>query len=113
MSWWKRLWRLLFGRRPDLVLRLVEGDSPPCDLKTGELVVAREDGEAWVAALKCPCGCGDTIELALLPELNPHWALDVSGEEGPSLHPSIWRKTNCRSHFWVKNGHVIWCQSDT
>lgn len=110
MNWLKKLWRFVFRKRPDLVLKWHEGDEPPHDLKRGQLVVAREDGELWAAAFICPCGCGERIELALLPEVKPHWKLKSDSPKAPTLHPSVWRKVGCKSHFWVRQGKVQWCK---
>ncbi|MDM9644782.1 DUF6527 family protein [Rhizobium sp. S163] len=27
----------------------------------------------------------------------------------PTLHPSVWRNSGCRSHFWVRRGRIAWC----
>ncbi|WP_425373246.1 DUF6527 family protein, partial [Klebsiella pneumoniae] len=33
----------------------------------------------------------------------------VDGKGRPTLYPSIWRTTGCRSHFWVRIGRIHWC----
>ncbi|MGO7611084.1 DUF6527 family protein [Rhizobium ruizarguesonis] len=45
----------------------------------------------------------------VLEEALPRWdvALDEAGK--PTLHPSVWRKSGCRSHFWMKRGRIHWC----
>ncbi|WP_245262997.1 DUF6527 family protein [Mesorhizobium australicum] len=58
--------------------------------------------------MKCPCGCGRTIELLVFPEAKPRWSLKVDRRRRPSLTPSVWLQTGCRSHFWVRNGRVHW-----
>lgn len=110
MNWLKKLWRWAFGPRRDLVLRITDGDTPPDLIEKGELVVAREDGEDWAAAFICPCGCGERVDLALIEEVRPHWRLTVNSKHHPNLHPSVWRKTGCRSHFWVRDGRIVWCK---
>lgn len=110
MNWLIKLWRWAFGSRRDFALRLHEGDTPPNKIKDGELVVAREHGENWAAAFICPCGCRDRVELALIPEVRPNWRVTVNAKNYPSLHPSVWRKTGCQSHFWVRDGRVVWCK---
>jgi hypothetical protein len=108
LKWVLALWRKLLGRRPDLVLKWHEGDTPPERLKKGELVVAREAGELWAAAFLCPCGCGDRIELALFQEAWPNWRLTNDEKYAPTLTPSVWRKIGCKSHFWVRKGQIHW-----
>ncbi|WP_420884462.1 DUF6527 family protein [Amnimonas aquatica] len=65
-------------------------------------------GEHWSVGFQCPCGCGDIIELLLLPAVRPHWALSVDGLGRPTLYPSVWRTTGCRSHFWLRQGRTVW-----
>lgn len=81
----------------------------PARLPRRDLVVARDDGEDWSVGMRCPCGCGDTIELMLVAEAKPRWWLTFDRRGRPSLSPSVWRRTGCRSHFWVRGGRVDWC----
>jgi hypothetical protein len=46
----------------------------------------------------------------LIPEVKPRWRLLVDRHGHPSLKPSIWRETGCRSHFWLKHGRIVWCE---
>lgn len=110
MNIFKRLWRRIFPRQPDLELSFVEGDTPPENLSPGHFVVAREGDELWAAALLCPCGCGERIELALIEEATTKWRLVSEERLSPTLHPSVWRKTGCRSHFWIRGGMIVWCK---
>lgn len=110
MNWLKNIWRWILGYRRDLSLRFIIGDTPPESVKRGHLVVARENGECWAAALLCPCGCNDRLEVALIPDVTPHWRLTVSKNGAPNLFPSVWRKTGCLSHFWVREGRIVWCR---
>jgi hypothetical protein len=87
----------------------VEADSPPESILGRDLIVAREGGENWAVAFLCPCGCGDRLELVLIPEAKPHWSITVDDRALPTLRPSVWRKTNCKSHFFINQGKVSWC----
>lgn len=60
--------------------------------------------------MRCPCGCGDRIELIILKEARPRWDVSVNKAGEPSLRPSVWRKSGCRSHFWVREGRILWCE---
>ena len=62
----------------------------------------------WVLFL-CPCGCGYVITLSLKNLHNPHWRLNIGKEGRPTLYPSVWQKTECRSHFWLRDGRIYWC----
>ncbi|WP_456769989.1 DUF6527 family protein [Bradyrhizobium sp. USDA 4448] len=59
--------------------------------------------------MRCPCGCGQGIELLLVKEAKPRWDLSVDPSERPSLKPSVWLQTGCKSHFWLRRGRVEWC----
>jgi len=110
-SRFKKLWP--FGQRsppPRRRVQIIEGDTPPDIIEGDDLVLAREDGEDWAIAFLCPCGCKDRLELALIPEVKPHWTLELDREKHPTLHPSVWRKTGCHAHFWVRNGLIFWCK---
>jgi len=61
----------------------------------------------WQAAFICPCGCGELIQLSLVPKSSPRWRF-YRTKKGISLAPSIWRTTGCKSHFVLKNGKVNW-----
>lgn len=65
----------------------------------------------WSAALLCPCGCGELIHLSLLPDDPPSWQHRQDSKQKPSLEPSVWRTTGCRSHFFLSKGRIVWCRS--
>lgn len=70
-----------------------------------------EDGEGnyWLAVLRCPCGCGTTIQLPMTPPARPCWYFRGTIQR-PSLWPSVRRATGCKSHFVLRNGVVHWCR---
>jgi len=104
--WWRHLKsRLLPARR----LHVVNGDSLPRTLPRRDIVLARDDDGDWCIGMRCPCGCGQTIELMLLREVRPRWDLSIDDRGRPSLRPSVWRQVGCHSHFWLKHGRVQWC----
>lgn len=103
--WLRRiLARLALPRR----LRIIEGDSLPERLPWRDVVLARDGDEDWCVGMRCPCGCGRTIELLVFPEAKPRWAISVDRKRRPSLSPSVWLQKGCRSHFWLKAGRVRW-----
>lgn len=106
MKFITRLWGR-YGFRRKLIL--VFSDTPPMDLSSRNIYLAREDGENWAVAFKCPCGCKDRIELQLIAEASPNWHLANDHNKHPTLHPSIWRTTGCKSHFWLRKGRIHWC----
>lgn len=93
------------GRR---VLRVVFLADEPERLEPDVLYAIGENGHLWQATLACPCGCEARITLNLLPDDSPRWRLRVD-DDVPTLSPSIWRTTGCRSHFFVRRGQIDWC----
>ncbi|MDP9316781.1 MAG: DUF6527 family protein [Chloroflexota bacterium] len=59
----------------------------------------------------CPCGCKRTLHMNLIPDEHPCWHLMQHEDGTATLHPSVWRKTDCRSHFVFRHGRVQWCHS--
>ncbi|WP_363320789.1 DUF6527 family protein [Acidiferrobacter sp.] len=104
--WWRRLKARLLPARH---LQIVEGDSLPGRIPFRDVVLARDGNEDWCVGLRCPCGCGETIELLLIREAAPRWDLNIDAKGLTSLKPSVWLKKGCRSHFWLIRGRVHWC----
>lgn len=44
----------------------------PVNVEKGHLYLIGEDGEHWFAALICPCGCSELIQISLLQNEKPH-----------------------------------------
>ncbi|WP_180103916.1 DUF6527 family protein [Acinetobacter sp. YH12134] len=88
----------------------LDGDSLPQKMPIRSIVIVAEDDEIWCAGLKCPCGCGYTIELPIIREAKPRWDVNINSDNLISLYPSVFLKKGCKSHFWIKNGKIIWCE---
>lgn len=109
MGFWKRLKSWFRDRlRPRFGTEYVEEDAPEHP-KARTLYVVTEDGDPWSAAMLCPCGCGETLHMNLLPDERPIWRLKVHEDGTSTLHPSVNRMKGCRAHFWFRNGRVYWC----
>jgi hypothetical protein len=104
--WWRR-WksRLLPARH----LKILAGDSLPEKLPRRDIVLARDGDEDWCVGLRCPCGCGRTIELLVVEGVAPRWDLRTDARGLPTLKPSVFLQTGCRSHFWLRRGRIEWC----
>lgn len=88
----------------------VKGELP-AKLQARTLYVVSEDGYEEQAAMLCPCGRRHILQMNLLPDERPLWHV-VRHEDGTaSLRPSVWRKKDCRSHFWFRRGRVVWVRS--
>lgn len=99
--------RRLFRRSWRTVV--LEGEQLPGALPSKTLVVLMDDGEPWSAGMMCPCGCGRTLEVMLLPGVKPRWDVSIDAQLRPTLNPSVWVADGCRSHFWLTDGQVRWC----
>lgn len=86
----------------------IEGDVIPAAMPSRDLVLLSEGGDAWSVRMACPCGCGQLVELPLIPEASPCWRLEVDDAQRPTLMPSVWLRTGCKSHFFVRAGKVHW-----
>lgn len=97
-------------RRPYRTI-IVQDVLPPA-LSRGTVYIVEEDGFREQAAMLCPCRCGEVLHLNLLPDERPCWRATVDLKGAPTLHPSVWRRKGCGSHFWLRRGRVQWCGED-
>lgn len=74
----------------------------------GAVYLVGDANAPWFAAMRCPCGCGRTLEMNLLPDDDPMWRVERHRDTSITLHPSIWLKTGCLSHFFLRRGKIEW-----
>lgn len=86
----------------------VEPDVPD-RIAPKRLYVVGDPGHYWLAVMKCPCGCDSDIHLPLSGDDGPRWSVD-GAKDRPTLRPSVFRTTGCRSHFVLRRGRVVWCR---
>jgi hypothetical protein len=109
MNWinqFKRWFRTQYTHQRFTSVRV---EDLPDSLQAGVIYLVGDSPEPWSASLICPCGCGATISLSLVPDDEPSWQVKSSGA-AITLHPSIWRTKGCRSHFIVRGGRVYWAR---
>ena len=82
----------------------------PDKLKPGTVYIVGDDGYDWSAAMRCPGGCGKTLEMNLLPDAHPAWKVNEHRNGLVSLCPSVWLKTGCKCHFVLQHGRVRWAE---
>lgn len=100
------LWSRLLGKsRPYHACHVADA---PDILENGLVYIVGADGYDWSALMRCPCGCGKTLEMNLLPSAKPVWQLTENSDRVVTLHPSVWLKTDCKSHFFLRAGHIQW-----
>jgi hypothetical protein len=96
-------------RRPRIRYERVE--ELPDRLEPATLYAVGEEPHVWAAAMLCPCGCGDVIELNLLEQASPCWSVRQHRDGTVTLVPSVWRTQGCRSHFLIRDSRIDWCRS--
>nr|BAN09973.1 conserved hypothetical protein [Mesorhizobium loti NZP2037] len=109
MNWIRRLFRSL-GDRLLPRYRAVFVDDLPDRLKERRIYLVGEDRDSWQAAMICPCGCRARIQLSLVPRDKPSWKAEVGCAGVVTLKPSIWRVKDCRAHFFVRAGRIVWAR---
>lgn len=80
----------------------------PKKISSKKIYLLKDEKEVWLAIMKCPCGCGNLIELNLLNDFKPTWKIFIDSNKKITLSPSIWRTDGCKSHFWMKKGRIVW-----
>ncbi|MGJ8619755.1 MAG: DUF6527 family protein [Methylophilaceae bacterium] len=83
-------------------------EDPIDNPKKKNLYVVGTENEPWQVEFLCPCGCADKIVLPVNGSTLPRWRLHILVGI-PTLSPSIWRTKGCKSHFFVKQGRIVWC----
>lgn len=98
---------------PDITyeeVQIVDVPVPNADVDRGVIYcIVSKQKSRWIL-FRCPCGCSDVITLSAQASHTPRWALLITKEKLPTLHPSIWKDKGCLSHFWIKGGRVFWCK---
>ncbi len=62
----------------------------------------------YLATILCPCGCKESLNMNLTPTAKPRWKLKFSNDKTVSFHPSLWKKSGCKSHFFLRDGKINW-----
>lgn len=106
---WKKTWAWLRGRRPHYhEILYVSSASEVSTLKPHQIAIVNDQGALKWALVPCPCKCGELIHACLMRSRNPHWELSLEPDGYPTLAPSLWRSTGCGSHFFIRQGNVLW-----
>ncbi len=102
----RRAFASLLGRWRLYRAELVE--DVPDRLAPGVVYLVGTPGCTWSAAMRCPGGCGRTLEMNLLESARPVWRCTQDADRAVTLHPSVWLKTGCGCHFVLRRGRVTW-----
>lgn len=85
-------------------------EALPADLGEHIYVVDKCGKPIW-AIMRCPCGCGDRIEVNLMRTIQPRWRLRKH-IAAISLFPSLWVSGDkCGSHFFLIRNTVRWVEA--
>jgi len=85
-------------------------EESPDQLKENVLYLLGERENSWSVIMLCPCGCRSSIQLSLLSMDSPSWRIIKDKNNKISLTPSIWRQRGCKSHFFITENKVKWCE---
>lgn len=98
------------------LLEVQDYPDDPKEMEPGVLYMERVNNadptsEPMVASMFCPCGCGHVYSIPLQgwKSASPQWSLSGSVEK-PSLQPSVVHTAGCKSHFYLTDGRINWCQ---
>lgn len=98
-----------FIKKPDYVMHLVADHPAPKEMVAGIVYVVGGRGYCKWAYFLCPTGNGDVIQLSLQPKHRPRWDIVRDFLGRPTVHPSVRQTEGSYAHFWIRNGHVFWC----
>jgi len=106
------LWEWIRGRFQPKPIRfnVVHLEELPDTLDAAAIYIAGEGLHQWFAAMLCPCGCGEILYMNLQEHTRPRWSVVYHGDNTVSLSPSVWRKVGCQSHFFLREGQIVWCE---
>lgn len=93
--------------------RFTRVEEMPETLKPLTVYLCGEGEYLWAAAMICPCGCKEVINLNLLQKVRPQWRVKEHKDGTITLTPSVWRQNGCRSHFIVRQGRIEWFKADS
>ena len=105
----RRLWKSIVGCFDRRYHTQIVLEHLPAKLNKRTLYIVEEDGFEEQAAMLCPCGCRRVLHMNLLTDERPCWNVTRHDDGTATLHPSVWRKKDCGSHFWFRHGRVVWC----
>ena len=82
------------------------GDASSLLRSPGDAVLVQRGTPRWLL-LSCPCGCGAELPINLDSRAGPAWRLYQHSTQGLSIFPSVWRDTDCRSHFIIWHDKIL------
>jgi hypothetical protein len=65
------------------------------------------EGYYWQFVMLCPCGCNSLLHMNLMDDYDPYWSYQIH-DDLITVTPSIDRVVGCKSHFFVREGRIVW-----
>lgn len=81
--------------------RVILCEEFPEKIEDDSIYITYEENAFCYLLMKCPCGCGSNINLSFISGLKPQWTVGFNINGTISIMPSIWRKSACKSHFFI------------
>jgi hypothetical protein len=72
----------------------------------GDAVLVERGVPRWLL-MACPCGCGAELPINLDARAGKAWRLYRTRRDGVTVYPSVWRDTDCRSHFIIWRDKIL------
>lgn len=118
MKWMKNIWlRIInwwhgYEEEQKKTYQLLQVNEQPLLVDVADNLVYHIGDEdwKWLLMFNCPCGCGDVIHLSLLEKSVQKWKLKQEDNNIFSIYPSVNRQVGCRSHFFITDNEVKWCE---
>lgn len=110
VSLWNRLFHRLWPIHPYRAICIEDGEQLPKQLSTHTVYIIGIPENEWLAKMICPCGCGKILFLNLLQDEFPNWKWRIGADGTVTLSPSVWRQVGCKSHFFLRDGLIQWCE---
>jgi len=112
MRWLVRVWDiLLWWFLPKRRWTWQRLDDFPQLLRERIVYLIGEEEALWQAAFQCPCRCGAILQLNLLRDERPCWAVILPSSGSITIRPSVSKLTGCKSHFLITRGQIIWAKT--
>ncbi len=107
LKWIDRLFKRKKTRK-EKVYQYTFSEDVPDKLKRYEIYIIGSKECYWQIVMLCPCGCKTVLHINLLNDYKPSWIYEMNSRQAITIHPSIHRKVDCKSHFFIREGKVVW-----
>lgn len=108
-NWIFRLFRSITSQKTaiDELYKFEFVDDVPDQPQFKTVYFVGEKKYYWQSIMLCPCGCKSLLYMNLMQDMNPYWTFKIDKNK-ISLSPSVDRFVGCKSHFFLKDGKIIW-----